>query len=127
MNLFGFTERPWRNWQTRRLQVPVSARTWRFESSRPQVYNHLQKTWTVYALQCSDGSIYIGMTNNLNRRIKEHQAAQVSWTKSRLPIRLIHQETLMTRIDARKREKYLKSGWGKQWLKSKLGIQKDNE
>ncbi|MHC4293989.1 MAG: GIY-YIG nuclease family protein [Planctomycetota bacterium] len=76
--------------------------------------------WHIYVLRCSDGSLYVGMTGSLERRLSEHKRAAVMWTKPRLPVELVYQETCRTRVAARKREKYLKSGWGKQWLSNKL-------
>ena len=74
--------------------------------------------WHVYVLSCCDGSLYVGLTNNLPRRLGEHRRALVSWTKSRLPVEMVYRESLPSRAQARKREVYLKSGWGKQWLKA---------
>lgn len=73
----------------------------------------------VYALQSmKDQDLYIGITNNLERRIQEHNSGQNKSTKSRTPFRLIHQEKCASRIDARNREKYFKSGCGREFVKS---------
>ncbi|MDY6913335.1 MAG: GIY-YIG nuclease family protein [Planctomycetota bacterium] len=77
--------------------------------------------WYVYVLRCCDASLYIGMTNDVQRRLREHNRSLVAWTKSRLPVSLMYQDAFSARSEARKREKYLKSGWGKQWLKRKFG------
>jgi len=60
------------------------------------------------------------MTNDLPRRLKQHRSKLVSWTKSRLPVEVVHQEAFATSPEARVREKYLKSGWGKRWLRNAL-------
>ena len=83
--------------------------------------------WIIYVLRCSDSSLYVGMTADLHRRLKEHGAGKVSWTKPRLPARLVYQEVANTRGEARKREKYFKSGGGKKWLKDKLRLRHRGE
>lgn len=62
--------------------------------------------------------IYVGLTNNLERRIKEHNSGNNRTTKPYRPFKLIYSEECKDRIEARKREKYLKSGVGKEFLKS---------
>ncbi|MBM3425926.1 MAG: GIY-YIG nuclease family protein, partial [Bacteroidetes bacterium] len=72
----------------------------------------------VYAIKSlSKGYIYVGLTNNLERRIQEHNSGKSRATKSYTPFRLIYSEKVGARIEARKREKYLKSGIGKEFLK----------
>jgi len=61
--------------------------------------------------------IYVGLTNNLDRRIHEHTSGQNRTTRAYLPFKTILVETFKTRIEAREREKYLKSGVGKEFLK----------
>jgi len=73
----------------------------------------------VYALKSlTRNYIYVGMTNNLNRRIIEHNNGENRSTKSYRPFILFYSEKFATRLEARKREKYLKSGIGKEFLKS---------
>ncbi|OQY92043.1 MAG: endonuclease [Sphingobacteriales bacterium UTBCD1] len=62
--------------------------------------------------------IYVGLTNNLERRIKEHNSGNNRTTKPYRPFKLIYSEECKDRIETRKREKYLKSGVGKEFLKS---------
>ncbi len=64
--------------------------------------------------------IYIGLSNNLDRRLKEHQEGLNKTTKPYRPFDLIYTENFESRVEARKREKYLKSGIGKEWIKAKL-------
>ncbi len=74
----------------------------------------------VYVLRSKrDNSFYIGLTNDLNRRIKQHNRGNNFSTRYKTPLELIHFEKLNSRKDARNREKYLKSGWGRQFLKKK--------
>jgi len=70
-----------------------------------------------YVLKCSDDSFYIGQTDNFDRRLNDHHAGRASWTASRLPVEPIHWETFDTREQAVKREKELKTGYGRKWLK----------
>jgi putative endonuclease len=62
--------------------------------------------------------IYVGLTANTDRRIAEHNDRKEKTTRSYAPFRTILIEEFDTRIKARKREKYLKSGAGKEYLKS---------
>lgn len=71
----------------------------------------------VYVLKCSDGSFYIGLTDNLHRRFGQHMAGEVSWTASRRPVELVHWEEYAARQKAAKREEELKTGFGRKWLK----------
>jgi len=73
----------------------------------------------VYALKSKvDKRIYVGFTVDLERRIKEHNQGHTKSTKAYKPWFLIYQEYVETRDVARKREKYLKSGCGKEFLKT---------
>ena len=74
-----------------------------------------------YVLQSQkDGKFYTGYTNNLRKRFKEHNEGSVEYTKGRGPYKLIYYEACLNEQDARSREKYLKSGKGKRYLKSRL-------
>lgn len=73
----------------------------------------------VYVLQSLvDGKFYIGMTNNIDRRIKQHNNGKVRSTKNRKPFKIVHKEPFVDRKDARSREKYYKSGFGREQLKT---------
>ena len=72
----------------------------------------------VYALSSEKRKyIYVGLTKNLARRVKEHQTGSEVTTRPYRPFILVLVEKFKTRIEARKREKYLKSGIGKEYLK----------
>jgi putative endonuclease len=72
----------------------------------------------VYAISSFERNyIYVGMTDNLDRRLAEHNKGENKSTKAYRPFNLIHQEQCVDRLTARKREKYLKSGVGKEFLK----------
>ena len=73
----------------------------------------------VYVLQSLvDKTLYIGMTNNLKRRISQHNVGKVRSTKAKKPFKLIYQESFNSRIEAREREKYYKTGFGREQLKT---------
>jgi putative endonuclease len=69
--------------------------------------------YKVYVLyNHKDHKLYVGQTNNLNKRLKLHFGGLILATKNRLPLELIHQENFSSRSEAMKREKFLKSLWG---------------
>jgi len=62
-------------------------------------------TWFVYLLRCADGSLYTGISNNVPRRLEQHNAGAASrYTRSRLPAVLVYQEAQSSRSLALKRE-----------------------
>jgi putative endonuclease len=65
--------------------------------------------WTVYILRCGDGSLYIGATRDLGRRLALHAAGKgARYTRSRLPVRLVHRESARGQGAALRREAALK-------------------
>ncbi|HPC34315.1 MAG TPA: GIY-YIG nuclease family protein [Candidatus Absconditabacterales bacterium] len=74
--------------------------------------------YTVYAIKSKGRNyIYVGLTNNLERRFNEHNLGKEKTTRPYSPFKLIYSEKFKTRIEARIKEKYLKSGCGKEFLK----------
>jgi len=71
----------------------------------------------VYILKNKDDNIYIGQTNDLEKRLFRHNSNQCSSTKSKDPWRIIYKEEFSNRADAMRREKFLKSGKGREWRK----------
>jgi putative endonuclease len=68
----------------------------------------------VYILQSQKNcSLYIGYTSDLKRRFKQHNNAESQATKPFRPYKLIFYEAFLNRIDAKNREIYLKSGYGR--------------
>lgn len=65
--------------------------------------------------------IYVGITDNPIRRLNEHNSGYNKTTKPYAPFKTLLVEEYPDRITARKREKYLKSGIGKEWIKIKFG------
>lgn len=77
--------------------------------------------YSVYAMASTVRRyIYVGLTNNMQRRFAEHQRGWNAVTKPYRPFIILHEEACSTRPEAREREKWLKSGVGKEWLHSKL-------
>ncbi|MEK7586327.1 MAG: GIY-YIG nuclease family protein [Patescibacteria group bacterium] len=75
----------------------------------------------IYLLKQTNGDkLYTGFTNDLRKRLKEHNSGKSTYTKYRGPYELIYYEACRERDDARAREKYLKSGMGKRYLKNRL-------
>ena len=75
----------------------------------------------VYVLRSqTDNQFYVGLTNNLPARLNAHNSGLVASTKLRRPLELIYWEGCLNRSDAAQREKYLKSAWGKRYIKVRL-------
>jgi putative endonuclease len=67
-----------------------------------------------------DGKSYTGVTTNLKRRVEQHNAELVLSTKHRIPLELVYFEACLGKDNAYRREKYLKTGMGKRFLKNRL-------
>lgn len=75
----------------------------------------------VYVLfSLKDKLLYIGFTTNLPLRLTEHNSGRVISTKNRRPLELIYHEVFINKVDAKKREVFLKSGFGRNQLKKEL-------
>lgn len=80
-------------------------------SGKYYVYTFLSK---------KDNKLYTGFTTNLTQRITEHFNGFVTATKHRRPLQLIHYEYFVNQTDAKARERFLKSGFGRKQLKEAL-------
>ena len=70
--------------------------------------------WYIYIIECNDNTLYTGITTDMQRRIKEHNNKKGgSYTRTRLPVSLVYNETCSTRSAALKREAQIKR-WSKQ-------------
>jgi putative endonuclease len=67
-----------------------------------------------------DGNKYVGYTNDLKRRLVIHNEGKVRSTRNRLPMKLVYFEGCLDREDATRREKYLKTAWGKRYIRNRL-------
>jgi len=104
------------------LQAAVTGKLteeWR-KQNLPAPVIELGKFYT-YAILCEDGSIYIGHTNDIERRWREHREGQgAEWTKEHKPVKIAHYEAFDSREEAAEREKWLKTGFGRKWIKREL-------
>ena len=65
--------------------------------------------WFVYILECSDGTLYTGITNNLNRRLDQHKKGEgARYTMGRRPLKLVHKEKQPNRGAASRLELMIK-------------------
>ncbi len=75
----------------------------------------------VYVLQSKqDNKFYTGYTKNLKLRFDGHNKGRVQSTKNRLPLKLIYYEACLNQQDATHREKYLKTYYGKAFIKKRV-------
>lgn len=67
-------------------------------------------SWFVYIVTCSDGTLYTGITTDLERRIGEHNAGKAGarYTRSRRPVCLVYREAAKNRSEAARREHLIK-------------------
>ena len=71
-----------------------------------------------YVLLCNDGKHYIGSTEDLEKRMKEHGFGGVSSTKNKRPVELVYYEACLSKSAAEARERYFKTGYGRKFLKN---------
>jgi putative endonuclease len=74
----------------------------------------------IYFLILNNGKIYKGLTSDLKRRINEHELGKVTSTRNKRPLKLIHYEAYLLKEDAARREKYLKTTYGRRDIKRQL-------
>ena len=75
----------------------------------------------VYVIQSLlDKQFYTGYTDNFERRIIEHNSGKVKSTKNRRPFELVYYEVSFNKADALHREKYLKTSYGKRYIKNRI-------
>ncbi|MFH2140049.1 MAG: GIY-YIG nuclease family protein [Pseudomonadota bacterium] len=67
-------------------------------------------SWHCYLLQCADGTLYCGITNDIDKRLAAHNAGEgAKYTRSRLPVKLAYSEACADRSAASKRERAVKT------------------
>jgi putative endonuclease len=75
----------------------------------------------VYILRSQkEEQFYVGYTRNVHNRLEEHNSGHVRSTKDRRPLKLIYWEGCINQQDATRREKYLKTAWGKRYIKTRV-------
>jgi predicted GIY-YIG superfamily endonuclease len=68
------------------------------------------KDWTVYILRCGDGSLYTGIAKDVQARVKQHgEGRGATYTRTRLPVKLLYQQERLTRSEALVREAQIKA------------------
>jgi putative endonuclease len=79
------------------------------------------KFYYVYVLQSeTDRDLYVGYTDDLKKRLNDHNKGKVPSTKNRTPLKLVYYEACLNQQDATKRENYLKTTWGRRYINSRL-------
>ncbi len=76
--------------------------------------------YTYVLKSAKDKELYIGFTDNLKVRLQQHNKGLVFSTKSRIPLILVYYEACLSKEKAIKREKSLKTGFGRAYLKNRL-------
>jgi putative endonuclease len=75
----------------------------------------------VYILQSEvDNKFYTGYTKNIELRFEQHNSGKVESTKNRRPLKIIYFEACLNQQDATHREKYLKTHYGKMFIRNRL-------
>jgi putative endonuclease len=81
----------------------------------------MEQHYYVYVLRSfNDKKNYVGFTKTLAARLEAHNDGLVPSTMYRLPVQLIYWENCLAQTDATLREKYLKTAWGKRYIKARL-------
>ena len=73
-----------------------------------------------YVLRCGDGKLYVGSASDLRKRVAQHQAGKVKATAHRLPLTLEYYDACRSEFGGRLREKQLKTGFGRAYLRRRL-------
>ena len=76
--------------------------------------------YTYVIRSIKDGKLYTGFTNDLQKRLRQHNEGKGGWTKGKGPYQPIYFEACVNTEDARSRELFLKSGMGKRYIKNRL-------
>jgi putative endonuclease len=81
----------------------------------------MKKYRYVYVLRSlQDNHFYVGFTTDLYARVQAHNKGAIVSTRKRVPLELVYWEGCLNQTDATWREKYLKSAWGKRYIKNRL-------
>ncbi len=76
--------------------------------------------YTYVLKSTKDDKLYIGWTNDLKKRLLNHNSGKVEATKDRKPLNLIYYEACKSKEKAIEREKYFKTGFGRNFLKNRI-------
>ena len=101
-----------------KLVPPACRQAGKTRTTNPPLPEGWRSCWYTYVVECDDGSFYKGFTDDLMRRYEEHcRGIGAEHTKKHKPRQLYYWEQHSTRGAAIAREKYLKSGVGREWFK----------
>ena len=76
--------------------------------------------YTYILRSLKDKKLYVGFTEDIQKRFNEHNSGLVKSTKDRIPFELIYYEACLNKLDAIKREKYFKTGFGRRFIKERV-------
>ena len=79
--------------------------------------NGMPMDWIYVLKSLNAEKSYVGITDNIHRRLNQHNAGKHSYTKRYLPWKVVYYEQVDSRIEARAREKYFKSSAGRKWMR----------
>jgi putative endonuclease len=87
----------------------------------------MEDLWIVYVLESEkNGKRYSGMTQDLERRLAEHNSGKSKFTSTLIPWKLVYKEEVLGTENARKREKYFKSGAGRKFIEKLVNSRNNN-
>ena len=110
-----------------KLVPPVCRQAGKILTMNPEPPIKGKKCWFTYVIECEDGSFYKGYTDDLFRRYKQHcDGNGAEYTKKHKPKQLYYWEMHYTQENALNREKYLKSGIGREWFKREVVDKPEN-
>ena len=110
-----------------KLVPPVCRQAGKILTMNPEPPIKGKKCWFTYVIECEDGSFYKGYTDDLLRRYKQHcDGNGAEYTKKHKPKQLYYWEMHYTQENALNREKYLKSGIGREWFKREVVDKPEN-
>ncbi len=79
--------------------------------------------YCTYVLQSEvDNQFYVGYSKDLKLRVERHNKGYIDSTKNKRPLKLVYYEACVTQQDALRREKYLKTGFGRRFLRNRLEV-----
>ena len=110
-----------------KLVPPVCRQAGKILTMNPEPPIKGKKCWFTYVIECEDGSFYKGYTDDLLRRYNQHcDGNGAEYTKKHKPKQLYYWEMHYTQENALNREKYLKSGIGREWFKREVVDKPEN-